>query len=48
MRWFSHVTNSVDVNLSEIRETVKDRVAWPATVLGIAELDVSLRPNNHP
>ena len=25
------------VNLSEIWETVKDRAAWPATVLGIAK-----------
>ena len=48
MRWFSHVTNSVDVNLSEIRETVEDRAAWPATVLGVAELAVTLRLNNQP
>ena len=28
MRWLDGITDSVDVNLSELLETVKDRKAW--------------------
>ena len=28
------ITNSMDVNLSKLREAVKDRKAWPAAVCG--------------
>ena len=30
-------TNSVDMILSKLRETVKDREAWRAVVLGVAK-----------
>ena len=36
-RWLESITESVDMNLSKLREIVKDREAWCATGLGVAK-----------
>ena len=41
MRWLDSLTDSVDVNLSKLRETVEDRGAWRAVVHGVVELDTT-------
>ena len=37
MRWLDGITDSVDVNLSELRELVMDRDTWRAAIHGIAK-----------
>ena len=37
MRWLYSISESMDINLSTLQETVKDRGAWRATVHGVVK-----------
>ena len=37
MRWLYDITDSMDVSLSELRETVMDREVWHAAIHGVAK-----------
>ena len=41
------INDSVDMNLSKLWETVKDRVAWHAVVYGAAESNMMYELNNN-
>ena len=37
MRWLNSITNSMDMNVSELQETVEERGAWRDAVVGVSK-----------
>ena len=47
MRWLDSITDSMDMNLGKLRETVQDRGAWCAESMELQRVGHNLLNNNN-
>ena len=47
MRWLDSITDSTDMNLSKLQQTVEDRGAWHATAHGVVNSQTRQRLKNN-